>query len=108
MSESELKAWAEAHAPAGSEVAKAVLALFGKMDAKNGTVLDRAPVIGRPLTESEKEIVLEAGASYHNAIMEKLRPKKFMDVSKPFDGSTGTPEHGRAGFQNPPPPGAGQ
>lgn len=108
MSESELKFWAEAHAQAGSAVAKAVLCLFEKLNApiinwdksyavnekgewfKNGVkvpcpmpppVLDRAPEIIRPFHPNNPPV---------------------------FDGSTGTPPHGKAGRKEPTPPGAGQ
>ncbi len=98
MHEDELRFWANAHVQAGSEVAAAVLDLFGKIDSLRAAEKVTPPVLDRAPSEVE-ELFQATSRAY----------KKLLETQdKPFDGSTGTPAHGTAGHKNPPPPGTNQ
>lgn len=84
----------------------AVLELFGKVDALRLAEKVPPPVLDRALAKEQ-----EWGGPYPTELLEAESAafKKLVETKgKFFDGSTGTPEHGRAGHKNPPPPGAGQ
>lgn len=107
MSESELKEWAESHAPAGSAVALAVLRLFEKLTFCQ-PVLDRAPEpwpIVRPAVLEAKKRIEQYIEEYKSDVLARLGPCTSVAI---FDGSTGIPESRTAGRKEPMPPGAGQ
>lgn len=119
MSETELKEWAESHAPAGSAVAVAVLRLFEKLDyyRNSASVLDRAlhenGYVTMPPFKHEQFIISDQhekiGMTDEKVwISGQLQHMGKLKMSDVFDGSTGTPEHKTAGRKEPMPPGAGQ
>lgn len=73
MTRKELRHWAESHARAGSPVAQEVLSLLDEVRDLKRRVTDRAP---------EEEVALPA------------------PQTTPFNGSTGTPADGKAGYKN--------
>lgn len=130
MTEQELKAWAEEHAKVGSAVAKAVLALFGRLADRDlrcgggvhvfgggqwrcncgvhtrsdfgvgeGEELPSKTYEAKKLGEDEvREIVNSTLHELGRASLRAVVPGRAPEViDSPFEGSTGTPESGKAG-----------